>query len=221
MSVSSYPIISYQWEFGDGNNSILSNPHHQFIGINLFDISLTIENNKGCVEELLIQDYIKTVGPAQADFISDKITSCAGENIFFTDLSVSASSINSWEWEFGDGNNTFVQNPIHQYNNIGTYTVKLVVGEGNCRDTIIKDNLIEIIEPSSYFVSRNNCDNPLELQFDNYSIGADEIEWDFGDGNVSTDFNPVHIYSDTGTFIVSLRVTYNSTMCTHQFEKLS
>ena len=41
----------------------LSNPHHQFIGINLFDISLTIENNKGCVEELLIQDYIKTVGP--------------------------------------------------------------------------------------------------------------------------------------------------------------
>ena len=217
LSVSSYPIISYQWEFGDGNNSILSNPHHQFIGINLFDISLTIENNKGCVEELLIQDYIKTVGPAQADFISDKITSCAGENIFFTDLSVSASSINSWEWEFGDGNNTFVQNPIHQYNNIGTYTVKLVVGEGNCRDTIIKDNLIEIIEPTSYFVSRNNCDNPLELQFENYSIGADEIEWDFGDGNVSTDLNPIHIYSDTGAYNVRLRVTNNSTLCTHEF----
>ena len=126
-----------------------------------------------------------------------------GENIFFTDLSVSASSINSWEWEFGDEkNNTFVQNPIHQYNNIGTYTVKLVVGEGNCRDTIIKDNLIEIIEPTSYFVSKNNCDNPLELQFENYSIGADEIEWDFGDGNVSTDLNPIHIYSDTGEHIM-------------------
>ena len=76
--------------------------------------------------------------------------------------------------------------------------------------------MIEIVEPTSYFVSRNNCDNPLELQFENYSIGTDEIEWDFGDGNVSTDLNPIHIYSDT-TYNVRLRVTNNSTLCTHEF----
>ena len=46
----------------------------------------------------------------------------------------------------------YIQNPIHQYNSTGTYSVSLVTGEGNCIDTIVKENLIEVIEPDSYFV---------------------------------------------------------------------
>jgi PKD repeat protein len=47
----------------------------------------------------------------------------------------------------------------------------------------------------------------LEVTFDNLSTGADSYEWDFGDGNTATEADPVHLYSDGGTFTVSLKAT--------------
>ena len=156
----------------------------------MFDISLTIENEKGCTKELYLNDFIKTVGPPNADFYSNKLISCAGDDIQFSDLSSSLASINIWYWDFGDDNFSTSQNPIHQYNSTGTYSVSLVTGEGNCIDTIVKENLIEVIEPSSYFTNKQSCDNPFIVEFDNLSMGADEVEWDFGDGNFSSDYSP-------------------------------
>ena len=59
MSISSCPIVTYLWDFGDGSSNFV-NPQHQFNNINLFDISLTIENEKGCTKELYLNDFIKT-----------------------------------------------------------------------------------------------------------------------------------------------------------------
>ncbi len=219
MSISSCPIVTYLWDFGDGSSSNFINPKHQFNNINLFDISLNIENEKGCTKELYLNDFIKTVGPPNADFHSNKIITCAGDDIQFSDLSSSLAPINIWYWDFGDDNISTSQNPTHQYNHLGTYSVSLVAGEGNCIDTIVKENLIEVIEPSSYFITKHSCDNPYIVEFDNLSIAADEIEWDFGDGNFSTDFNPTHLYSDTGTYLVRLRVLNNVTLCTHEYTR--
>lgn len=47
----------------------------------------------------------------------------------------------------------------------------------------------------------------LEVTFDNLSVGADSYEWSFGDGNTSTDADPVHTYTDGGTFTVTLTAT--------------
>lgn len=47
----------------------------------------------------------------------------------------------------------------------------------------------------------------LEVTFDNLSTGAESYLWDFGDGNTSTEENPVHVYTDGGTFTVSLTAT--------------
>lgn len=43
------------------------------------------------------------------------------------------------------------------------------------------------------------------IQFLNCSTDSDQFEWDFGDGNTSTDPNPIHAYSDTGLYEISLR----------------
>lgn len=53
---------------------------------------------------------------------------------------------------------------------------------------------------------------PSSYQFINNSVGGNEYLWDFGDGNTSTDFEPNHVYTDTGTFTVSLVVS-DSTGC--------
>jgi len=45
-----------------------------------------------------------------------------------------------------------------------------------------------------------------EVFFTNESHNAVEFEWDFGDGFISNDVNPVHIFTGTGTFEVILTV---------------
>ena len=210
-------IVSYLWDFGDGFTSTTQNPNHQFNGISVFDITLNIENSMGCSNQVLFPSFIKTTGPPTADFTVDRIVSCAGETITFTDLSSSSAVINNWVWDFGDGGSSTTQNPTYQYNLTGNFDVTLITGEGICTDTLIKNYYIEIIEPSSFFIAKYNCVEPLMVDFLNHSVGADVVEWDFGDGFTSTDFDPIHSYSTTGVYNVSLRVTNNATLCTHEY----
>jgi len=214
---SIFNITSYNWDFGDGNTSLLQNPQNQYLGINTFDVSLIIENSIGCTDQKSISSFIKTVGPPTADFVADNLISCAGSSINFTDLTSSPAAINNYNWSFGDGNNSSVQNPVYQYNMLGIFDVELIVGDGKCVDTIVKTNYIEIIKPLSYFKDKHNCQDPLSVEFYNYSIGADNVFWDFGDGNTSTDYEPIHNYIAEGIYQVTLSVTNNATLCSHEF----
>jgi PKD repeat protein len=81
---------------------------------------------------------------------------CVGNAIQFTDLSTSGGTITSWNWDFGDGNTSIQQNPIHTYSSAGSYTVSLTVQMGSITDMItstidIYNQLeISITEKSSY-----------------------------------------------------------------------
>ncbi len=50
--------------------------------------------------------------------------------------------------------------------------------------------------------------------FTNRSTGADEYLWDFGDGNISSDFSPFHVYENPGVYFVTLSVSNNNRLCT-------
>ena len=216
-STSSFPITSYLWDFGDGQISNLKDPQHQYDSISTFDISLEIENSIGCTLDNFFPSLIKTVGPPTVDFFVNPLVSCAGQDIIFSDLTTSPDVISNWLWDFGDGGISTLQNPVHQYNNTGSYNISLIAGQGNCTDTIIKYNYIDIIEPVSFFISEFNCDDPLVVEFVNFSQGASSVLWDFGDGTTSTDFNPIHIFPSRGIYDVSLKVTNNNTGCNHEY----
>lgn len=47
---------------------------------------------------------------------------------------------------------------------------------------------------------------PLTVRFTNYTVGGNSYFWDFGDGEVSVDRNPVHTFERAGNFRVSLTV---------------
>jgi len=213
------PIIDWSWSFGDGNFSNLDNPMHQYTSAGLFDVSLSITNDYGCIENKIFQNFVKVYEKPDADFYSNPLISCVGQSINFSDLSVSNSLITDWLWDFGDGNISNLQNPIHQYQLTDSYDVTLIVGSNSCTDTFVIQNYIDIIEPTAIFTENYNCDNPLKVEFDNLSIGADNIFWDFGDGNTSTQINPIHNYAVKGIYNVSLIVSNNITGCTHEFIK--
>jgi gliding motility-associated-like protein len=55
------------------------------------------------------------------------------------------------------------------------------------------------------------------FRFDNFSIGADTYFWDFGDGSISDEANPVYTYNDTGSFVVQLIAQNNFGQCADTF----
>ena len=126
---------------------------------------------------------------------------------FFDQSSTPAGFINSWQWFFGDGDTSTLQNPFHQYLVYGNYDVTLVVGNNlGCYDTITAQ--IQVEEgPIADFIWNPACQN-TSREFVNYSAGnTTAYIWDFGDGSTSTLQNPFHTFTSTGLHTVTLIVS--------------
>ena len=107
---------SYTWDFGDGFTGSGAQQAHNFPGTGTYTVCLTATNGCGS------QQYCDTVSvscpPPLADFTStDSLL-----EVVLTDGSTGATS---WSWDFGDGNSSTLQNPIHSYDTAGTYTIVL------------------------------------------------------------------------------------------------
>jgi hypothetical protein len=78
-----------------------------------------------------------------ANFFATPTTALLSDTITFTDTS-DASPV-KWYWDFGDGTNSTLRNPVHAYHKTGTYTVNLTVWNDLGSDTISRTNLITIL----------------------------------------------------------------------------
>ncbi|MBI4649392.1 MAG: PKD domain-containing protein, partial [Bacteroidia bacterium] len=155
---------------------------------------------------------ISNLTPAQltADFSANVTIGCSPVLVQFTDLSTGATS---WQWYFGNGNSSSNQHPQATYGNPGAYDVTLIISDGTTSDTIIKYDYITVLaNPVPGFVSLSGTTGctPFEVQFQDQSSGDTTITawlWDFGDGAISNEQNPVHSFLTAGDFTVSLQVT--------------
>jgi PKD repeat protein len=129
----------------------------------------------------------------------------------FTDQS--EGDVTSWDWDFGDGNNSSEQDPTHTYTAAGSYTVSLTVEGPDGEATETKTNYITVTgeeEPpvADFSADETSGEAPLTVNFTDLSTGdITSYDWDFGDGNGSTDASPSHVYSAAGTYTVSLMVS--------------
>ena len=73
--------------------------------------------------------------------------------------------------------------------------------------TACEDDENNAPEPFASFQYEVSTDNPLEVNFTNTSENAESYSWDFGDGESSTEENPVHTYAEAGTYDVVLTAT--------------
>ena len=140
---------------------------------------------------------------------------CAPLLVNFTDESTGGPT--GWRWDLGNGTISNQQNPSTTYLIPGIYTVKLVITNASGIDSLIKTNVINVIQPPQVAFSINNTTGcfPLRVQFADNSVATSggsntSWEWDFGDGTTSTAQNPNHIYYTTGNFNVALKVTNTS-----------
>jgi PKD repeat protein len=144
-----------------------------------------------------------------ADFTGAPTSGLPPLNVGFTDLS--QNTVNTWDWDFGDGNTSTQQNPMNIYNDPGLYTVKLVVTGPGGSDSTTKTDYIQVnyFPPTCDFTADITTGIfPLTVNFTDLSLDSvDTWSWDFGDGGTSTVQHPEHIYQDPGLYTVSLTVT--------------
>ena len=136
---------------------------------------------------------------------------CGGAplTVSFTDQSVPATAITSWLWDFGDGGTSTEQNPIHEYTQVGFFDVSLTISDGTLVDVLTKAGYVTTQEAIT-------CDFegfPLDVTPGQAVVFEPKVNgvvnqylWDFGDGQISTEPNPIHAYSSVGYFDVTLSV---------------
>lgn len=131
-------IVSWQWDFGNGNTSNLQSPTNVFLTPGVYTVSLIVTTNFGC-KDTLLKPVTIIPGPV-ANFNVTPNPVEALENVAFTDLSTSQGIVINWNWNFGDTTLSNQQNPVHAYQSQGNYIVTLVITDQyGCVDTVKKD----------------------------------------------------------------------------------
>ena len=207
---SADPISSYLWNFGNGVTSTLPNPSYTFTAGN-YDIQLIITTINGCKDTLFVPQGVKAAVKPNTNFSATPRDICARLPVQFSDLST--GSITKWDWNFGDGSHSNLQNPMYGYQDTGLFTITLIVGNNGCFDTLTIPNYIHVKPPIAIFTEVGTCANKYLKIFTDKSIGADSWNWNFGDGATSILQNPTHTYASVGTFTVTLTVFNLSTGC--------
>ncbi|AKB55343.1 cell surface protein [Methanosarcina barkeri MS] len=191
----------WNWDFGDGTISTEQNPVHTYTATGEYTATLEVSNVNGTNSTFSTIFALQPVLPI-ANFSSNVTSGTAPLTVQFTDLSENAEE---WNWDFGDGAISTEQNPVHTYTATGKYTATLEVSNVNgTNSTFSTIFALQPVLPIANFSSNVTSGTaPLTVQFTDLSENAEEWNWDFGDGAISTEQNPVHTYTATGKYIVT------------------
>ena len=198
-------ISNYYWTFGDNGVSSLGNPTHAYQDPGVYPIHLLTTTDHGCQDST---DGIIRINPRPIiDFLAQDV--CQGYEVNFSDLSDPVvGNFTYYNWNFGDGNSTSIQNPVHTYNAPGWYSVSLTAtNDSGCTTTFLRPNALQIYpSPVADFTSNEaQATDFLPLvNFLNQTSTQGTFYWSFGDGDTSSVYSPTHIYANVGTYEVDL-----------------
>lgn len=215
---------SFVYDFGDGNTAVSRKAPesitHTFDKAGIYTVTLIASS--GCSDTTTTETITVLEQPGTA-FTADVTSGCSGLTVQFQNTSTAGAG---YLWDFGDGTTSTEFAPKHSYTaDQEFYTVTLTVTNSlGCSNVISKTDLIHILPPP---VAAFTADPGLEITIPNYtfhffdeSTGNPGIwEWDFGDGTTSKQKDPIHIYADTGTFRVTLKVI-NESGCSSSIFKM-
>ena len=211
-AAGSAAITARTWVFGDGGTSTEQNPTYLFETPGIYSVSLTARTAAGEVTKTMTNIVTVTQAPTAA-FSGSPTRGGAPLIVRFVDESTpGTATINDWLWDFGDGTSSVQQNPVHEYTEAGVFDVVFTVSTDDGTNTVTKKAFVEAqAGPTAAFsASVLQGSAPLTVVFsDESAAGASAItgrQWNFGDATVSGEENPVHTYTESGTYTVSLRV---------------
>lgn len=210
----------FLWEFGDGTESTLENPTHEYTEVGEYEVVFTAIDSTFCVIKDTTHLTVTVYPPSllTADFTYD--LDCESQTV--TAIS-GASGLPgmTFEWNMGVGFTLYDDTVSMSYGSLGDYTITYTVTDTLCGiDSVITQD-ITISESISSGFNMFDADfnvvldssivcEPFEISMENNSSSADYF-WDFGDGSpIINDFEPTYTYDTAGFFTISLAVVDSS-----------
>jgi PKD repeat protein len=208
-------IVSWLWDFGDGQTSTDRNPRHQYADKGNYNVQLSVTDNDYAENWTTLTITIRNLPPT-ANFTYSPSSPKEGDDVQFTDMSTDPEGKSlSCLWNFGDGYTSEQRDPVHGYAEAGEYIITLTVtdDEGATHTVTKTITVIQNFPPVADFTysptSPKVGDN---VQFTDSSSdpegkGLTSWLWDFGNGDTSTLKSPTHKYQKAGQYVVNLTVT--------------
>lgn len=234
----SNPIVSWQWNFGNGNTYNGHFPPNQTYQIGVYDVQLIITTQSGCTDTIIKNDYV-TVGHIDSvHFTYTPLIACSNEDVNFTSSTYISVPHNanevSYFWDFGDGT-SIEQNPSHQFeSDTGYFDVMFIADFRGCKDTFTVEDAVYILapiaqfSPSSYLFC-NPSSFPLNVAITDNSIHGElsdnvAMHYEFFDNTPNVNFtnaqldvpnggNTSHTYPTYGTYNIEQVIHNYTTGC--------
>ena len=213
-------IVSFQWDFGDGHSDSGETVTHQFKDAGTFTVVLVVQDNSGNRDSTSQTVSVSEGEAPSASFVYSPANPAENETIYFnaSQSTDEDGTIESFDWDFGDGTTGKGETITHRYGNSGSYTVLLRVtdDDGNIDSASQTVSVGENQSPvASFFYTPADPVVNQVIQFNGTeSHDPDgtirEYKWEMGDGAVLYGSVITHKYSSRGTYTVYLRVTDNS-----------
>ncbi|RYY15535.1 MAG: PKD domain-containing protein, partial [Chitinophagaceae bacterium] len=208
---------AFVWNYGDGSRPDTTNYNpprlHTYPAPGTYFVTLTVIDTTFCNTPVVDTQRISLNPLVKAIFSTPEI-GCAPYDAVFTNQSLAGTG---WLWEFGDGATSTDFEPVHVYQNPGTYRVRLIAHDTSTCNKIDTSAYftITVYEKPTAVISSWGPNPPQEntpVVFGNGSLNATRYEWNFGDGETSDAIAPSHQYISTGSFEVML-VAFNAAGC--------
>jgi gliding motility-associated-like protein len=219
-----YQSNSFLLDFGDNTTPVSVGPAdfpypHQYQVEGVYNVTLTLVDTNYCNAPEVDTVILRVAANVKASFTAPDST-CVPATIEFVNTS---SGGETFTWDFGDNSPLSNDiNPVHVYNNPGTYTVDLhVVDNNTCNRTHDTTMVIRVFPPPTAdftYSPTTPTDNTPTTFMNQSSPDAISFVWEFGDGNGSTVVNPVYQYNKTGVYDVYL-ISTNSAGCSDTAHK--
>ncbi|MEX0965659.1 MAG: PKD domain-containing protein [Bacteroidia bacterium] len=211
-------VISWFWDFGATNSmgqryAFNESPTHVFDTVGTYDVMLVVTTEGNCrdtiIKSVTIVDEVSPI----ADFNADTYNPYIGAATNLIDASLHAPT--SWKWRFQPNSVSFYENtsdtsqfPVVSFDNLTTYTVKLIASNGAGSDSATK-----------VFITKNYTAPVADFLATPDTVKAGQIvsfvdlstndptswRWAFGDGDSAFVKNPLHQYVNPGAYNIYLR----------------
>ena len=207
-------VNQWVWNFGDGTTSTAQNPSHLFVdttaGEDWFDIKLNVFDN-GCKASVTFENYIQIFAPiakfTATNYCNDRL------KWMFSNKSKGATSL---LWNFGDGETSTENIPVHYYPQSGIYIVTLTAYNDitGCSD-VSKKTIYVIDQVADFTASSTTICKTNGVTFNATGITPTyftSFGWNFGDGVTGSGISLTKNYFNAGIYTVKL-TTKNRNGC--------
>jgi gliding motility-associated-like protein len=205
----------FTWDFGDNSPRVTTGAgsvNHTYAAAGTYNVRLILNDTSYCNGPDSITRTIRLAPNVEARFE----TPDSGCVPYLARIENTSLAGQTFIWDFGDGSTFTGANPPPKlYVSPGSYTITLIaIDPSTCNIQDTTSQTINVYDNpiAGFSFSPNPGQENTPTQFTNTSVGAVRYFWAFGDGDTSTQVNPVHQYNATGDFDACL-VAFNQFGC--------